>query len=187
MADYNFDNKEVDNIVASYTVCKGKYTTASRKLELLLDLQSKNYSAVTATNINDQLAKLKELLTSSLLWLNGWRLTDIRREKNLSPKLPPGQNRCESLPNPQSRFIMTVDLVKTRPLQMWLPREQVQWPSLTMSSDPLNWQMIPLWGNWETGKNNLRHTTTLQTSANDIFATARILIIHLGQRHWPPS
>ena len=53
MADYNFDNKEVDDIVASYTAYKGKFTTASRKLELLIDLQSKNYSAVTATNINE--------------------------------------------------------------------------------------------------------------------------------------
>jgi len=61
MADYNFDNKEVDDIVASYTAYKGKYTTASRKLELLLDLQSKNYSAVTATNINDQLAKTERV------------------------------------------------------------------------------------------------------------------------------
>ena len=38
MADYNFDNKEVDDIVASYTAYKGKFTTASRKLELLVDL-----------------------------------------------------------------------------------------------------------------------------------------------------
>ena len=57
MADYNFDNKEVDDIVASYTAYKDKHTTGSRKLELLLDLQSKNYSAITATNINEQLAK----------------------------------------------------------------------------------------------------------------------------------
>ena len=42
MADYNFDNEEVDDIVASYTAYKGKFTTASRKLELLIDLQSKN-------------------------------------------------------------------------------------------------------------------------------------------------
>ena len=62
MADYNFNNKEVDDIVASYTAYKGKYTTASRKLELLLDLQSKNYSAVTATNINDQLAKTERVV-----------------------------------------------------------------------------------------------------------------------------
>ena len=61
MADYNFDNKEVDDIVASYTAYKGKYTTVFRKLELLVDLQLKNYSAVTATNINEHLAKPKGL------------------------------------------------------------------------------------------------------------------------------
>ena len=62
MADYNFDNKEVDDIFTSYTAYKGKHTTASRKLELLLDLQSKNYSAVTATNINEQLAKTERIV-----------------------------------------------------------------------------------------------------------------------------
>ena len=74
MADYNLDNKEVDDIVASYryTAYKGKYTTASRKLELLLDLQSKNYSAVTATNINEQLAKTErvvDILAALAEWL----------------------------------------------------------------------------------------------------------------------
>ena len=72
MADYNFDNKEVDDIVASFTASKGKYTTASRKLELLVDLQSKNYSAVTATNINDHLAKTErvvDILSALAEWL----------------------------------------------------------------------------------------------------------------------
>ena len=72
MADYNFNDKEVDDIVASYTAYKGKFTTASRKLELLVDLQSKKYSAVTATNINDQSTKaVIDILES---WFNvlGW-------------------------------------------------------------------------------------------------------------------
>ena len=72
MADYNFDNKEVDDIVASYTAYKGKFTTASRKLELLVDLQSKNYSAATATSINDQLAKserIVDILAALAEWL----------------------------------------------------------------------------------------------------------------------
>ena len=72
MADYNFDNKEVDDIIASYTAYKGKFTTASRKLELLIDLQSKNYSAVTATNINEHLAKTErvvDILAALAEWL----------------------------------------------------------------------------------------------------------------------
>ena len=72
MADYNFDNKEVDDIVASYTTYKGKFTTASRKLELLVDLQSKNYSAATTTSINDQLAKserIVDILAALAEWL----------------------------------------------------------------------------------------------------------------------
>ena len=72
MADYNFDNKEVDDIIASYTAYKGKFTTASRKLELLVDLQSKNYSAATATSINDQLAKserIVDILAALAEWL----------------------------------------------------------------------------------------------------------------------
>ena len=62
MADYNFDNKEVDDIVASYTAYKGKFTTTSRKLELLVDLQSKKNSAVTATHINEHLAKTERVI-----------------------------------------------------------------------------------------------------------------------------
>ena len=76
MADYNFDNKEVDDIVASYTAYKGKFTTASRKLELLVDLQSKNYSAVTATSINEHLAKAErivDILAALAEWLNANR------------------------------------------------------------------------------------------------------------------
>ena len=48
------------------------YTTASRKLELLLDLQSKNYSAITATNIHDQLAqteRVEDILAALAEWL----------------------------------------------------------------------------------------------------------------------
>ena len=71
MAEYNFDDKEVDDIVASYTAYKGKFTTASRKLELLVDLQSKNYSAVTATNINEHLAKTERVVVSSPPQLGG--------------------------------------------------------------------------------------------------------------------
>ena len=53
MADYNFEGKDQTNILGSYNSYKGKHTTAARKLELLLDLQSKNYSAVTNASIND--------------------------------------------------------------------------------------------------------------------------------------
>ena len=45
---------------------------ATRKLELLLDLQSKSYSAVTATNINDQIAKTErivDILAALAAWL----------------------------------------------------------------------------------------------------------------------
>ena len=72
MADYNFNNKEVDDIVASYTAYKGKFTSASRKLELLVDLQSKNYSAVMATNINEHLVKTErivDILAALAEWL----------------------------------------------------------------------------------------------------------------------
>ena len=92
MADYNFDNKEVDDIVASFTAYKGKYTTASRKLELLVDLQSKNYSAVTATNINEHLAKTERVVFLPL-WLSGLRLIDIPRETSTLLKLAPGLNK----------------------------------------------------------------------------------------------
>ena len=60
MADYVFDDKDEGDILASYNSYKGKRTTASRKLELLLDLQSKNYSAITSASINDSLQKMNE-------------------------------------------------------------------------------------------------------------------------------
>ena len=124
MADYNFDNKEVDDIVASYTAYKGKHTTASKKLELLLDLQSKNYSAVTATNINEQLAKTErivDILAALAEWL----------KVNRHPKRDEYIDETGTLPKLPSSFIMhtlwaTVDLDTTQPLQIWLPREQVQ-------------------------------------------------------------
>ena len=40
MADYDFEDKDASDIVGSYTLYKGKNTTATRKLELLLDLKS---------------------------------------------------------------------------------------------------------------------------------------------------
>ena len=118
MANYNFDNKEVDDIVASYTAYKGKYTTASRKLELLVDLQSKNYSAVTATNINEHLAKTErvvDILAALAEWLKVNR--HPKRDEYISLKLLPGRNKCESLQNLLSSFTMrtlwaTVVLVK---------------------------------------------------------------------------
>ena len=74
MADYDFEDKDASDIFGSYTYTsyKGKNTTATRKLELLLDLQSKNYSAVTATSINDQIAKTERIvniLTTLAAWL----------------------------------------------------------------------------------------------------------------------
>ena len=72
MADYNFEDKTSAKIVGSYTSYKGKNTTATRKLELLLDLQSKNYSAVTATSINEQIAKTErivDILAALAAWL----------------------------------------------------------------------------------------------------------------------
>ena len=72
MADYNFEDKTSAEIVGSYTSCKGKNTTATRKLELLLDLQSKNYSAVTATSINEQISKTEcivDILAALAAWL----------------------------------------------------------------------------------------------------------------------
>ena len=38
MAEYNFEDKTSAEIVGSYNSYKGKNTTATRKLELLLDL-----------------------------------------------------------------------------------------------------------------------------------------------------
>ena len=62
MADYYFEDKTSAKIVGSYTSYKGKDTTATRKLELLLDLQSKCYSAVTATSINEQISKTERIV-----------------------------------------------------------------------------------------------------------------------------
>ena len=62
MADYDFEDRDTSDIVGSYTSYKGKNTTAIRKPELLLDLQSKNYPAVTATSINDQIAKTERIV-----------------------------------------------------------------------------------------------------------------------------
>ena len=72
MADYNFEDKTSAEIVGSYTSYKGKITTATRKLELLSDLQSKSYSAVTATSINKQIWKTErivDILAALAAWL----------------------------------------------------------------------------------------------------------------------
>ena len=45
---------------------------ATRKLELLLDLRSKSYSAVTATSINEQISKTEhivDILPALAAWL----------------------------------------------------------------------------------------------------------------------
>ena len=65
------ENQEA-NILGSYLSFKGKHTTAARKLELLLDLQSKNYSSVTNASINDQLGRTEhivEILAALANWL----------------------------------------------------------------------------------------------------------------------
>ena len=61
MDDYNFEDKTSAEVVSSYTSYKGKNTMATRKLELILDLQSKSYSAVTATSINEQISKTERI------------------------------------------------------------------------------------------------------------------------------
>ena len=48
------------------------WTTAARKLELLLDLQSKSYSAITSAQINDSLKqneRIVEILAAQAHWL----------------------------------------------------------------------------------------------------------------------
>ena len=72
MADYVFEGKDEADILGSYNSYKGKHTMAARKLELLLDLQSKNYSAVTNASINDQLGRTErivEILAALANWL----------------------------------------------------------------------------------------------------------------------
>ena len=59
-------------VLGSYNSYKGKRTTAARKLELLLDLQSKAYSAVTSASINDCLKnneRIVEILAAQASWL----------------------------------------------------------------------------------------------------------------------
>ena len=79
MAEYNFEDKTSAEIVGSYTPYKGKNTTATRKLELLLELQWKNYPAVTATSINEQISKT-ECIVDILAALATW-LQDNKYEK----------------------------------------------------------------------------------------------------------
>ena len=62
MADYNFSGKELSDVLGSYNSYKGKRTTAARKLELLLDLQSKNFSAITTTNITAELKNCERIV-----------------------------------------------------------------------------------------------------------------------------
>ena len=72
MADYNFAGKDLSDVLGSYNSYKGKRTTAARKLELLLDLQSKNFSAITTTNISAELKnceRIVEILAALANWL----------------------------------------------------------------------------------------------------------------------
>ena len=72
MADYNFSGKQLSDVLGSYNSYKGKRTTAARKLELLLDLQSKNFSAITTTNITAKLKnceRIVEILAAIANWL----------------------------------------------------------------------------------------------------------------------
>ena len=72
MADYDFEGKDEPTVLGSYNSYKGKRTTAARKLELLLDLQSKSYSAITSAQINDSLKqneRIVEILTAQANWL----------------------------------------------------------------------------------------------------------------------
>ena len=72
MADYDFSGKQLSDVLGSYNSYKGKRTTASRKLELLLDLQSKNFSAITTSNITAELKnceRIVEILAAIANWL----------------------------------------------------------------------------------------------------------------------
>ena len=72
MADYDFEGKDEPTVLGSYNSYKGKRTTAARKLELLLDLQSKDYSAITSASINDCLKsceRIVEILAAQANWL----------------------------------------------------------------------------------------------------------------------
>ena len=73
MADYNFEGKTQTDVLGSYNSYKGKHTTAAGKLELLLDLQGKNYSPITNASINDQLSRTErivEILAAQANWLH---------------------------------------------------------------------------------------------------------------------
>ena len=73
MADYTFEGKTQTDVLGSYNSYKGKHTTAAGKLELLLDLQGKNYSPVTNQSINDQLSRTErivEILAAQANWLH---------------------------------------------------------------------------------------------------------------------
>ena len=73
MADYNFEGKTQTDVLGSYNSYKGKHTMAACKLELLLELQSKNYSPLTNATINAQLAsteRIVEILAALANWLH---------------------------------------------------------------------------------------------------------------------
>ena len=68
MADYDFTGKDEPAVLGSYNSYKGKRTTAARKLEL----QSKDYSAITSASINDCLKtceRIVEILAAQANWL----------------------------------------------------------------------------------------------------------------------
>ena len=71
MADYDFEDKDEGDILASYYSYKGKKTTSCRKLDLLLDLQSKYFSVTSCKAIDAELSRA-EKYTSILSALANW-------------------------------------------------------------------------------------------------------------------
>ena len=79
MADYDFEDKGEEDILASYYSYKGKKTTSCNKLDLLLDLQSKSFSVTSRKAIDAELSRA-EKYTSILSALANW-LTINESEK----------------------------------------------------------------------------------------------------------
>ena len=71
MADYDFEDKVEGDILASYYSYKGKKTTSCKKLDLLLDLQSKSFSVTSCKAIDAELSRA-EKYTSMLSALANW-------------------------------------------------------------------------------------------------------------------
>ena len=60
MADYDFEDKVEGDILASYYSYKGKKMTSCKKLDLLLDLQSKSFSVTSCKAIDAELARAEK-------------------------------------------------------------------------------------------------------------------------------